>query len=369
MRVGIVGGGQLGRMLALAGHPLGITCITLDPAANSPAAQVGPAIVGAYDDEGSLAALAAACDVATYEFENVPAGAARSLAARLPVHPGPDALDVAQDRMAEKTLFREVGFGVAEFAQVDHLAGLERAIEVIGLPAVLKTRRFGYDGKGQAVINDRLLAEDAWRAVGEMPSILEALVPFDRELSILGVRDREGGAAFYPLVENEHRDGILRVTIAPARGRTPELQERAEGYVSEIMGRLGYVGVLAVELFQRGSHLLANEMAPRVHNSGHWTIEGSPASQFENHLRAVTGLPLGPTSTASHAAGMVNVIGSEPDLAGLLAAVPDAHVHLYGKEARPGRKLGHVTVLAEDDQALDEKLLQVKSFSSDVSPI
>jgi len=367
VRVGIVGGGQLGRMLALAGHRLGITCITLDPAADSPASQVAPAIVGAYDDDASLAALAATSDVATYEFENVPADAARALAARIQVHPPPEALDVAQDRLAEKALFAEVGLDVADFAQVDDLEGLERAIDIVGLPAVVKTRRLGYDGKGQAVIHDRLLAEDAWRAVGEVPSILEAHVAFDRELSILGVRDVEGNTAFYPLVENEHRDGILRVTIAPAPGLATERQERAERHVAALMDRLGYVGVIAIELFERGNDLLANEMAPRVHNSGHWTIDGAPTSQFENHLRAIAGLPLGPTTITGHA-GMVNVIGSEPNLAELLAAIPDARIHLYGKQSRPGRKLGHITVLEGDAEVLGTKLLQVRSFSPDVSP-
>jgi len=231
----------------------------------------------------------------------------------------------------------------------------------------VKTRRLGYDGKGQAVIHDRLLAEDAWRAVGEVPSILEAHVAFDRELSILGVRDVEGNTAFYPLVENEHRDGILRVTIAPAPGLATERQERAERHVAALMDRLGYVGVIAIELFERGNDLLANEMAPRVHNSGHWTIDGAPTSQFENHLRAIAGLPLGPTTITGHA-GMVNVIGSEPNLAELLAAIPDARIHLYGKQSRPGRKLGHITVLEGDAEVLGTKLLQVRSFSPDVSP-
>lgn len=354
-------------MLSLAGHALGITCISLDPAAHSPAAQVGPAIVGGYDDEGSLAALAAASDVATYEFENVPAESARFLAARIPVFPPPEALDIAQDRLAEKELFAEVGLAVAGFAAVDDLDDLDGAIDAVGLPAVLKARRLGYDGKGQTVIHDRLLAGDAWRALGEVPSILEAHVPFDRELSILGVRGRDGAAAFYPLVQNEHREGILRASRASADGMAPDLQADAERYATAIMERLAYVGVLAIELFHRNGFLLGNEMAPRVHNSGHWTIEGAATSQFENHLRAVCGLPLGPTTTAAHV-GMVNMIGSEPDLAGVLAAVPGAHVHNYGKQPRPGRKLGHITVVADDLGDLEEKLLQVRSFSPDVSP-
>ena len=368
MRVGIVGGGQLARMLALAGHRLGITCVTLDPQANSPAAQVGPAIVGAYDDEASLSALAAASDVATYEFENVPVDSARFLAARVPVHPPPEALAGAQDRLAEKTLFAEASLVAAPFVGVDDAGDLSEAIDVVGLPAVLKARRLGYDGKGQVVIRDRRLAEDAWRTIGATPSILEAHVPFDRELSILGVRDQSGVTAFYPLVENEHSRGILRMTLAPAPRLTPDLQRRTERLAIAVMDRLAYVGVLAIELFQVGEDLLANELAPRVHNSGHWTIEGASTSQFENHLRAVTGLPLGPTESTHAYAGMANLFGDEPDLGDLLAAIPDAHVHLYGKQARPGRKLGHVTVLGEDAEKLSEKLLQVRSFSPDVSP-
>jgi 5-(carboxyamino)imidazole ribonucleotide synthase len=367
VRVGIVGGGQLGRMLSLAGHQLGITCITLDPVAYSASAQVGPAIVGAFDDEGSLAALAAASDVATYEFENVPAESVRFLAARIPAHPPPEALVVAQDRVAEKQLFADVGLEAAGYAPVGDLDDLDRAIDAVGLPSVLKTRRLGYDGKGQAVIHDRLLSEDAWRAVGQRPSILEAHIPFDRELSIIGVRGSDGATRFYPLVQNEHRDGILRVSRSAAQGMAPDLQGEAERHAAAIMERLAYVGVLAIELFERDGGLLGNEMAPRVHNSGHWTIEGAATSQFENHLRAVAGLPLGPTTTGSHV-GMVNVIGSEPDLAGILGAVPEAHVHRYGKQPREGRKLGHITVVADDAGDLDEKLLQVKSFSPDVSP-
>jgi 5-(carboxyamino)imidazole ribonucleotide synthase len=367
VRVGIVGGGQLGRMLVLAGHRLGITCITLDPQTNSPAAQVGPAIVGALGDEGSLSALAAASDVATYEFENVPFDSARFLAARVPVHPSLDALAIAQDRLDEKTLFAEIGLPTTVFASVGDLEGLHAALRSIGLPAVLKTRRLGYDGKGQTVIRDRSLAEDAWETVGARPCILEGHVPFDRELSILGVRDRSGATSFYPLVQNEHRDGMLRVSLAPAPGLTPDLQRQAERHAIALMERFDYVGVLAIELFQLGDDLLANEMAPRVHNSGHWTIEGAPTSQFENHLRVVTGLPLGPTDPSRHAA-MVNIVGEEPELGELLAEVPDAHVHLYGKQALPGRKLGHVTVLGEDVEELAEKVLQVKSFSPDVSP-
>ena len=345
-RVGIIGGGQLGRMLALAGHELGIDCTTLDPSAASPAAAVAPSIVGMYEDRDRLAELAAAVDVVTYEFENVPVEAARFVEELRPVLPPPAALEAAQDRLAEKQLFTKVGLSVPTYAPVDSLGSLADGLERLGTPAMLKTRRLGYDGKGQAVIHDALLGEDAWRSLGEVPCLLEAFVEFERELSIVAVRGRDGEVAAYPLVQNFHRDGILRITRAPAPRIDAEVQEAAEAHARAIMAELAYVGVLAIELFQVGESLLGNEMAPRVHNSGHWTIDGAETSQFENHLRAVCGLPLGPTEPVGESA-MVNLIGEMPDVAAVMA-VPGAHLHDYGKLARPGRKLGHVTVTADD---------------------
>jgi 5-(carboxyamino)imidazole ribonucleotide synthase len=353
-RVGIVGGGQLGRMLALAGHDLGIACTTLDPSAGSPAAAVAPAIVGAYDDHERLVELAGRSDLVTYEFENVPVDAARFVEQRVPVLPAPAALEAAQDRLAEKELFTKVGLPVATYVPVDSLAGLDDALERLGTPALLKTRRLGYDGKGQALIHDPLLAEDAWRSVGEVPCLLEALVRFERELSIVGARGSDGATVAYPVVENTHRDGILRVTRAPAPGLDPALQEAAEAHAHAVMAELGYVGVLAIELFQTVDSLLGNELAPRVHNSAHWTIEGAETSQFENHLRAICGLPLGATEAIGTSA-MVNLIGEMPDRDAVLA-VPGAHLHDYGKDPRPGRKLGHVTVHADDEGTLEARL-------------
>ena len=352
--VGIVGGGQLGMMLAEAATGLGIECVTLDPAPDSPASRVAPAIVGAYDDETALAELAATADVVTYEFENVPVASARFLAERVEVFPPPESLEFAQDRVLEKTLFEAVGLAVAPFSPVSSHDELAEALEVVGVPSVLKTRRLGYDGKGQARLAGVEEADDAWRAVGEVPSILESLVSFERELSILGVRARDGRAAFYPLVENIHREGILRVSIAPAPEVTAELQETAERHALAMMERLGHVGVLAIELFQVGEELLGNEMAPRVHNSGHWTIECAETSQFENHLRAICGLELGSTSPTAYS-GMVNLIGSAPPDD---AFQPGAgvHVHLYGKASRPGRKMGHVTVTGADPITRDRVL-------------
>ena len=353
-RVGIVGGGQLGMMLAEAGATIGIDCTTLDPAPDSPASRVAPAIVGAYDDEEALAELAAASDVVTYEFENVPVASARFLADRVRVAPPPASLEFAQDRLLEKTLFEEVGLAVAPFAPVATNEELDEALDVVGVPSVLKTRRLGYDGKGQARLVSGDDAPEAWRSIGVAPSILESLVPFDRELSILGARGEDGAVAFYPLVENVHRDGILRVSIAPAADVAPGLQAEAERLALGLMERLGHVGVLAIELFQVEDRLLGNEFAPRVHNSGHWTIEGAATSQFENHLRAICGLRLGST-TSSLVSVMVNAIGSVPDLS-VLPTGSGVYLHEYGKSPRPDRKVGHVTAIGDDRETLRRRL-------------
>jgi 5-(carboxyamino)imidazole ribonucleotide synthase len=363
--VGIVGGGQLGMMLAEAGSGLGIGCVALDPTPDAPASRACRQIVAAYDDADALAELAAASDVATYEFENVPARAAGFLARRVPVFPSPEALEVTQDRLREKRLFEEIGLGVASWAPVGSKEELAEAVDLVGTPSVLKTRRFGYDGKGQARVTSADEGADAWRSIGEQPSILEALVPFDRELSIIAVRGRDGTTACYPLVENRHRDGILRASIAPAPDVTPDLQAAAERFAARALERLGYVGVIAIELFQVGDQVLGNEIAPRVHNSGHWTIEGAATSQFENHLRAICGLELGPTTRTGYSA-MVNLIGTMPEVRSL-PEDPGVHVHAYGKAERPGRKLGHVTVVSEDPDTVF-RVLQVITRTADTSP-
>jgi 5-(carboxyamino)imidazole ribonucleotide synthase len=347
--VGIVGGGQLGRMLALAGYPLDVRCTLLDPSAEACGGQVAPLLQAAYDDGDALRRLAAASDVVTYEFENVPAAAVEALReAGAAVHPGPEALATAQDRLAEKTLFRELGIPTAAFAAVDDQDSLNAALADVGVPAILKTRRLGYDGKGQARIDEPREAHEAFAALGsgEVPLLLEARVPFRRELSLLGVRGRDGEVRTYPLVQNEHREGILRLSLAPAAGIDAGLQATAEALGRRLLERLDYVGVLAVELFEVDGELWANELAPRVHNSGHWTIEGAETSQFENHLRAVLGLPLGSTVARGHAA-MVNLIGDVPGRDAALG-IEGAHLHLYGKTGRAGRKVGHVTVVCAD---------------------
>ncbi|MFA1262611.1 5-(carboxyamino)imidazole ribonucleotide synthase [Xanthomonas campestris pv. olitorii] len=351
--LGILGGGQLARMLVLAGAPLGIRFAVFDPAADACAGQVAPLQVGAFDDVASLAAFAEQVDVITFDFENVPATSAQQLAAQVPVFPSPAALAVAQDRLSEKTLFRELGIPVPEFAAIDDRAGLDAALARIGTPCVLKTRRFGYDGKGQFRIKSLADADAAWDALGAQAAhvglIVEAFVPFQREVSVVAVRGRDGEFRAWPLTENWHVDGVLSASLAPASVEAA-LQASAESHARAVAEKLDYVGVFALELFVRDGELLANEMAPRVHNSGHWTIEGAETSQFENHVRAVLGLPLGSTAMRGHAC-MLNWLGAMPDARAFLA-VPGGHWHDYGKQARDGRKVGHATLRAETAQAL-----------------
>ncbi|MBI4674465.1 MAG: 5-(carboxyamino)imidazole ribonucleotide synthase [Chloroflexi bacterium] len=356
MEIGIVGGGQLGRMLALAAYPLGARVTFLDPAPDAPLRHLAKQICAAYDDERALEQLARDCAVVTYEFENVPVTSALHLEQFTRVFPPPAALHIAQDRWEEKAFFSALGIPTPKYARVDTHSELVAALENIGLPAVLKTRRLGYDGKGQFSIATHDDVTRAWNALDGMPLILEAFVNFTRELSILAVRGQDGACVFYPLVENVHREGILRTSLAPASNTAGALQTHAEDYARRVLGKLNYVGVLAMELFQVGNILLANEMAPRVHNSGHWTIEGAATSQFENHMRAILGMPLGSTETRGYCA-MVNFIGALPDVNALLQ-IPDAHAHVYDKAPRVGRKLGHVTVLADDETTRDERLQQ-----------
>jgi 5-(carboxyamino)imidazole ribonucleotide synthase len=360
--IGVLGGGQLGRMLALAGVTLGERFVFLDPSAESPARHVGDLRVAPYDDDAALAEIASRCEVVTYEFESVPVAAVRAIEAMgTAVWPPPGALEVAQDRFLEKSFFERLGIPTAAFARVDSEAELVSALARIGLPAVLKTRRFGYDGKGQAVLRERGDAARAWSAVGGAPSIVEKFVPFDRELSILGVRGRDGTAASYALVENHHEGGILRVSYAPAPHIDARLQAQASSYVERIARELSYVGVIALELFAVGLELVANEMAPRVHNSGHWTIEGAETSQFENHVRAIAGLPLGATACLG-ASAMVNLIGTMPDRA-LVLGVEGAHLHAYDKEPAPGRKLGHVTVRGATHADIGDRVARIRDLA------
>ena len=340
-------------MLGLAGIPLGQDFLFIDPNAHCGARSVGRLIVADYDDEVSLEAMAEACEVVTYEFENVPARAAQVLDRLVPLWPPPRALEVMQDRLAEKRLFEHLALPTAAFVPADSEEELVAAVEEIGAPVVVKTRREGYDGKGQRVVRDKQDLAGLWSELGSVPLLVEAFIEFERELSIVAIRSEDGMTAAYPLAENVHREGILRVSRAPAMA-SEELQAEAEELAAVIMDSLGYVGVLTVELFEKDGILAANEMAPRVHNSGHWTIEGAVTSQFENHLRAILGLPLGSTAPLGYAA-MVNIIGEAPRPAEVMA-VEGAHLHLYDKAPRPGRKLGHITLVAESLETLDERL-------------
>lgn len=351
MRIGVLGGGQLARMMALEGIPLGCRFAFLEPGADPPAAVAGDVVRAPYDDPAGLTRLADSCDVATFEFENVPAASATFLQSRLSVLPPPAALEASQDRLAEKRLFRQVAIRTAPFHPVNAPGDLEAALEVTGLPVVIKTRRMGYDGKGQAMAETAQEAAAAVAKLGPADLIAEGFVPFRRELSIVAAAGRDGSRVFYPLTENHHRDGILRVSYAPAPGLAPALQAEAEALIGRLLDHLGYVGVLAVELFQTDDGFLANEMAPRVHNSGHWTLDGAATSQFENHVRAVAGLPLADPQPVAAASAMINLIGQVPATE-TLAAVPGLRLHLYGKSPRPGRKLGHVNVAGSDRAAV-----------------
>jgi 5-(carboxyamino)imidazole ribonucleotide synthase len=362
MKIGVLGGGQLGQMMALAGYPLGFRLRFLDRAADAPASHVAECITASFEDQESLKRFAAQMDVATYEFENIPAPTARFLSREVPrFMPPPLALEIAQDRLAQKQFFQRLGIRTPVFAPIVTRAEIEPALALTGLPAVLKTRRWGYDGKGQTVVRDAVEVSRAWESVGGLPLIVESFVQFERELSLVAVRSVTGETAFYPLTENHHRQGILRLSRAPALGLAPGQQETANSYATRIFAELGYAGVLTVEFFSQGGLLLANEMATRVHNSGHWTIEGAETSQFENHLRAIAGLPLGLVSPRGHSA-MVNFIGTVPDTRALLA-IPGIHLHIYGKSPRPGRKLGHATLCATSPEALSTPLSRLQSLA------
>ncbi|HRQ73556.1 MAG TPA: 5-(carboxyamino)imidazole ribonucleotide synthase [Phycisphaerales bacterium] len=357
MVLGILGGGQLGRMLALAAHPLGVRCRFLDPAPDACAASVGEHLVAPFDDEGALARLAEGAAAVTWEFESVPVVALHRLGGRVPVLPGATSLAVSQDRFEEKQAFERAGFAVAPYHAVSSPGEAIAAVERVGTPGILKTRTGGYDGRGQARVDSAGDAERAWQALGGVPAIYERRIAFRRELALLGTRAGDGAIAFYAPVETVHREGILHTAHAPAPGIDRATLLRAERHAASLLETLGHVGTFAIELFDDGETLLASELAARVHNSGHWTIEGAETSQFENHVRAVLGLPLGDTATRGHAV-TVNLVGAAPASEDVLA-IPGAHLHLYGKQPRPRRKLGHVTLRADTADELDARLARV----------
>ena len=347
MKIGIIGAGQLGQMLGYAARDLDVECRFVDPSDTPPAADCGEVIQKPFDDAGALAELAATCDVVTYEFENVPVQALHKIEGKVPVYPPAAALRHAQDRLDEKRLFDQLDIPLPGYRTIDSREDIMTAVDQLGLPLVIKTRRLGYDGKGQFIIRERNDIDDAWKALGGNSLIAEQWVNFDYEVSAIGARNVDGDIVIYPLSRNVHEDGILRTSRSPVDA--PELADRAETYVRRLLGHLDYVGVLALELFVCDNDLMANEFAPRVHNSGHWTIEGAATSQFENHLRAIMNMPLGSTASVGHA-GMINLIGDIPDS---VRSLERGVLHDYGKAPRPGRKLGHITVTTETAASRD----------------
>jgi 5-(carboxyamino)imidazole ribonucleotide synthase len=340
--IGILGGGQLGRMLAIAAANLGYRTHIYAPGMSGPASEVSARWThGAYDDKAAVAAFAAQVDVVTYEFENVEVEALRGLPG---VRPSVKALEVAQDRVAEKSFVEAVGGRPAPFWPVDSLKDLKEGCKMLGVPAILKTRRFGYDGKGQARITDAVRAEAAWSLIGKQPAVLEKMIDFDAEFSIILARALDGSIVRWDAITNVHKDGILDVSTVPPKGIVARQTEEAAALAERIAGAVDYVGVLACEFFASSEGPVFNEMAPRVHNSGHWTIEGAVTSQFENHIRAICGLPLGSTQLAGKQVEMRNLIGNDVESWPHILADPIAHLHLYGKDhIKPGRKMGHVT--------------------------
>ena len=357
--VGILGAGQLARMLAQAGQPLGLDFIFLDPAEDACAAEFGTHICAGWADEAALKELGRNSDVVTFDFENVPESSASMIEALCPVYPPPRALFKSQDRLREKTMMQALGIPVAPFQPVASRPELIAAVEKIGLPCVLKTRRFGYDGKGQAVLRFQEDMERAWQLLGDSELICEGFVAFQAECSIIAARSRNGQTVFWPLTRNLHRGGILAISMAPAFD--PSLQERAETMIQSLLDHLDYTGVMALELFLVDGELLANEFAPRVHNSGHWSIDGAYTSQFENHLRAICGLPLGDTGISSPSV-MFNLLGKMPDNIRQQSTdhypTQGLHWHDYHKTPREGRKIGHVTLTAESETELKARAVQ-----------
>jgi 5-(carboxyamino)imidazole ribonucleotide synthase len=371
MKIGVLGAGQLGRMMALAGYRLGLDLRFYTDGTHSSAGQVAPCVSAPFDDAARLEQFATGLDVLTYEFENVPVSAARRIAAITPRFlPPPSGLEIAQDRLTQKRFLASIGVPTPTFVPAEVREELDRGLVLTGYPAVLKTRRWGYDGRGQHMLREPADVAWAWEQTAGAPLLLEGFVNFEREVSLVAARGLTGETVFYPLTHNVHQDGILRLSLAPAARCTPSLQQMAEEYARRVLDALHYAGVLTIEFFERGGTLLANEMATRVHNSGHWTIDGAETSQFENHLRAICGFPLGSTSPRGVSA-MVNFIGSVPDLPSLLE-IPGLHVHLYGKSPRPGRKLGHATLCASSMESLRgplDRLLELASCFEHVSAV
>ncbi len=363
-RVGVLGGGQLGRMLGLAGIPLGLDFVFLDPASDACAGAAGELLQAEFSDAPAARKLAERVDVATFDFENVPESTARALEEVCPLYPAPNALGAGQDRAMENELLTSLGIPIPPYHKVSSRTDLLEALEILGYPAVLKTRRFGYDGKGQAILRDPEDRERAWQRLGDSELVLEAFIPFDAECSLVAVRGLDGEIRTWPLTRNVHSNGILKLSLPGVFDDS--LQRKAAALMHVMLEHFDYTGVLTIEFFLVGGELLANEFAPRVHNSGHWTIDGSTCSQFENHLRAITGLPLGETDRVAHSL-MFNWIGEMPDREEIMA-IPGVHWHDYGKSPRPGRKIGHATLTAGSLEALKTNALRVGQIAGGEFP-
>jgi len=365
MKIGVLGAGQLGRMLALAGYPLDMTFSFYDTS-GAPSVGLGTVYIDPDDTQQELDRFLEQVDLVTYEFEHLPLGLARAVEARKPLHPSSESLRVCQNRAEEKALFTELGIPTPRYRLVQSAEELAQAAAELGCPVVAKSVTEGYDGKGQAVLRSPAEAQTAWDSIRHPQLIVEAFVDFTRELSIIAVRSSRGEVAIYPMAENNHQAGILRYSIAPAPKLSPDLDAQARNYIHRLLERLGHVGVLTLELFETADGLLANEMAPRVHNSGHWTQNGCPTSQFENHLRAVAGLPLGDCRALAPTC-MINLIGRTGDRQAVLRH-GFAHLHLYGKSERPGRKLGHINILADDYEELARRVQQCVAELPEAAP-
>ena len=360
MKIGVLGAGQLGRMLALSGYPLNHQFGFTAKSNNDPSSLLG-VVFNEQEADNSAESLINFADVITYESENTDVEIIRNISKSVEVFPGEKSLFISQHRGREKSLFNKLNIPCASYQTVNSLSGLILAVKNIGLPAILKTATDGYDGKGQFVILTDDQISDAWSSMNGVESILEGYVNFKRELSLIAVRGIDNDHKYYPLVENKHHNGILRMTNAPAENIDKELQETAEYYMRTLLDELNHVGVLTIELFETEQGLVANEIAPRVHNSGHWSIEGARTSQFENHVRAITGMPLGDTSALHPFCTMINIIGNIDDVDEVLV-MPNAHLHLYDKEEREGRKLGHITITAKSKDELNSNINQLKHY-------
>lgn len=356
MRIGIVGGGQLARMMVLAGEPLGIEFMILDPAEDATAGKIAEQVVADYDDIDALTLLASKVDVITFDFENVSAEALHYLESSCTVSPPIQALRISQDRLAEKELFQQHHIATAPFAAINSLDDLKSAVSRMGTPCILKTRRFGYDGKGQALIHSLDDCANAWQAIQQQAAILEGFVEFDYEASLIMVRNATNEIAYYAMPKNEHKQGILHISRVPFIDNA--ITEQAKQLLQPLIEELNYIGVLTVEFFVKDNKLIANEMAPRVHNSGHWTIEGANCSQFENHIRAISALPLGNTALSHPFSAMINFISQMPDIDDV-CNIANSHIHDYHKDARTGRKVGHATVTGDSEALLNKAIEQV----------